>query len=119
MNRKLLALVIVLLLAALAPAGAIVGFCARLPCCGHASGGSLALTTERADCCTTITCYESPSARLATSAFASLSLLAMPLLAVNAPAFHAPVPSTPPGPIDASPPRELGDRLATLSTLII
>ena len=46
MNRKGLALVIVLFLAGLAPAAAIIGFCTRMPCCNHASGSPLELTTE-------------------------------------------------------------------------
>jgi hypothetical protein len=119
MNRKLLALAIVLLLGVLAPATAIIGFCARMPCCGHASADPLALATGRADCCTTLTCYDSPSATLATAGFAAFSLLVVPALVVSAPPPPAAAPSTARLAIDSSPPRAVRDRLATLSTLLI
>src|SRR5207244_353831 len=76
MNRKGLALVIVLFLAGLAPAAAIIGFCTRMPCCNHASGSPLELTTETHDCCTTVSCYESPSVKLASGAAVSDALIA-------------------------------------------
>ncbi|MGH9420588.1 MAG: hypothetical protein ACRD3J_11475 [Thermoanaerobaculia bacterium] len=119
MNRKTLALAIVLLLAALAPVAAIIGFCARMPCCGQAPAGAPALTNERADCCTTIACYESPSATISTAAAASFSALAMPALAAAAPTLPAPdVRATLPA-IDPSPPMATRDRLAQLSILLI
>jgi len=118
MHRTPLALTIVLLLAGLAPATAIIGFCARMPCCDHAPADSLALTTNRADCCTTIACYDSPSAKLATAAPASLALLATPALVSDSiilvpPSIAAPVP------IDTSPPRTVQHRLALLSVFLI
>jgi hypothetical protein len=118
MNRKPLVLAIVLIIAALAPATAIIGFCARMPCCSHAAGASAALSTERADCCTTITCYESPSAKLTIGTSPIPDLTAMPTLVSVAPAqtmtsvfAHAL--------IDPSPPITLRHRLAILSTLLI
>src|ERR1051326_8179463 len=68
MNRKAFAVLIVLLIAALAPAAAIVGFCTRMPCCHHAPAGPVASSADAGDCCTTITCYETPSAKLASGA---------------------------------------------------
>jgi hypothetical protein len=118
-NRKLFPFAIVLLLAGLAPATAIIGFCARMPCCGHEAAASLAMSTDRADCCTTIACYESPSATLSTTAVAPLSLLAMPALLSNAPVLPTAARSAPPTPIDTSPPLPTRDRLAVLSTLLI
>ena len=118
MNLKSLALAIVILLAGLSPATAIIGFCARMPCCGHQPAASLSLTTERADCCTTITCYESPSAKLATTVSAPHPH-ALPLVLLIVPALPAPVASTAPPPIDTSPPRAMRDRLAVLSILLI
>ena len=56
MHRKPLALAIVLIIAGLAPATAIIGFCKRMPCCSHTADVSAALSTERTDCCTTVTC---------------------------------------------------------------
>lgn len=118
MNRSQLALAIVLLLAALAPASAIIGFCARMPCCGKASSDQLALTTERNDCCTTIACYEPPSLKLGTAHASCDALLALPALVSVAPA-------APPAPLiaqalaDTSPPLPVRHRLAILSTLLI
>jgi uncharacterized membrane protein len=115
MNRKTLALTIALLLTGLAPATAIIGFCAQMPCCHHASAHQIQLTTERADCCTTIACYESPSAKLATTASASLSLIALPALVVSAPLL----PTATSSPLETPPPRPPGHRLALLSILLI
>jgi hypothetical protein len=98
---------------------AVIGFCARMPCCGHSPADALALATERADCCTTIACYESQSATLSTAAAAPLSAMDLPLRVLDvrglsAPAVQATLPL-----IDTSPPRRTGGRLAELSTLVI
>ena len=118
MNRKPLALAIVLIFAALAPATAIIGFCTRMPCCTDAAAATVALSTERNDCCTTITCYESPSAKLTIGTAPTADMLATPALlpvaaAPTMAAFLARVP------VDASPPPTLQHRLAVLSTLLI
>jgi hypothetical protein len=116
MIRKPLTFAIVLLIAVLAPAAAIIGFCARMPCCSHSSLASLAFATERADCCTTIACYESPSAKMAKAA-SSADTISSPSLVVA-----APVPASPPvahAVVDTSPPRTLRYRLAILSVLVI
>ncbi len=117
MNRKPLALAIVLMLAVLSPAAAIIGFCTRMPCCKHAAAQPLAFSTEANDCCTTIACYESPSAKLAKRVTTSDLAVTMPAI--------APVALAPPPPhavrqyIDTSPPVETRHRLAILSTLLI
>jgi hypothetical protein len=117
MNRKPIALAIVLLLAGLAPATVIIGFCTRMPCCSHKSDSTVAFSTERNDCCTTITCYESPSAKLSNRAacadvvFAAPALLAVTLTAVP-PTLTAEV-------IDTSPPASARQQLAALSILRI
>ena len=117
MNRRPLALAILLLIAGITPATAIIGFCARMPCCGHSSPGSPAFATERADCCTTLTCYETPSAKLASAT--PLSFLATSSLVVNLPAI-APPDSTNTGiRIEPSPPPTMRSRLAILATLLI
>jgi hypothetical protein len=118
MNRRALALAIVLLIAGLAPASAIVGFCTRMPCCSHAPDAKLALVTERGDCCTTITCYDTPSAKLTTGASSAASNAVESALAVFVPALHLapPVAHTF---TDTSPPRAVSDRLAILSILLI
>jgi len=118
MNRRALAFAVVLLIAGLAPATAIIGFCARMSCCRHAADTTAALGTETRDCCTTLACYESPTARLTTTFALAAALVAMPALPVIAPALPAPLPV---GSVrsDRSPPLEVGVRLAVLSTLLI
>jgi len=118
MNRKSLALAVVLLLAGLAPASAIIGFCTRMPCCHHAAARHAAIGTTTTDCCTTIACYESPSARIA-SPGASLSTATIAAMAV-APLALAPSDRVAGAPtIEPSPPPPTGQRLAILSTLLI
>ena len=118
MNRKPLALAIVLLITALAPATAIIGFCTRMPCCSHAAAAALAFAKERADCCTTITCYESPSVKLTTGPLSTLHVVAMPALISAAPA--TPMTSIVAlATIDTWPPMTVRHRLAVLSTLLI
>jgi hypothetical protein len=118
MNRKSLALAILLLLGGLAPAMAIIGFCSRMPCCSHVSGATTALSTERSDCCTALACYDSPSLKLTTAPISADVLPATPVLIAVAP------PASPATRItqafaDTSPPTRLRHRLAILSTLLI
>jgi hypothetical protein len=120
MNRKSLAVVIVLLIAGLAPATAIIGFCARMPCCSHASNATTAaFSTERNDCCTTIACYESPSLRLSTSPTSADAVLAAPVLVITTAPAIAPAPIVTQAFSDTSPPLSSRHRLAVLSTLLI
>lgn len=120
MIRKALALTIVLLISSLATATAVIGFCARMPCCEHKAGAvpQPVLSTERTDCCTPISCYEAPSQKLTTKDSAKLSLVAVPVvvtLSAAAPMF--PHPARAFG--DTSPPKTVRERLSTLSTLLI
>jgi len=118
MIRKPLAFAIVLMIAALAPAASIIGFCARMPCCAHRQASSLVFATPRADCCTTVACYESPSAKMTKAASSGVR-------AVMGPAFVSPVAVSPPLQsvaqiaVDTSPPRTVGHRLAVLSILLV
>src|SRR4051794_5271894 len=66
--RKTLTAAFVLLLAGLAPAAAVIGFCTRMPCCSHTGSDSVVAPDKDADCCTTVTCYDVPAAKPATSA---------------------------------------------------
>src|SRR5213075_1712136 len=86
MQRKVFAFAIVLLIAALAPAATIIGFCTRMPCCSHAPEATIALPTEGGDCCTTITCYDAPAAKLITATSAAPSAGFAPALAAIPPA---------------------------------
>lgn len=118
MNRKPIALSIVLLLAGLAPATAIIGFCTRMPCCSHAaSDASIAFSTERTDCCTTITCYDSPSAKLANRTASADVVFGVPALVTLAATPAPPVRTR--ELIDPSPPEGARQRLAAISVLRI
>src|SRR3954449_3824642 len=85
MTRNLVTAAIVLLLALIAPATAIIGFCSRMPCCSHAADAAAALSAERNDCCTTVACYESPSLKLMTAATPANALPVTPALVTLAP----------------------------------
>ena len=119
MNRKPFALLIVLLIAALAPASAIIGFCTRMPCCSHASDATAAFSTERDDCCTTIACSESPSAKLTNGTASSYTPPATPALVGAASVIASPTQLRTREIIDTSPPASTRHRLAILSTLLI
>jgi len=118
MIRKPLTVAIVLLIAGFAPAASIIGFCTRMPCCSHAPDAMLALATERGDCCTTVTCYDTPAAKLITGSSAAPAVAFAPALAAVSPVRRF-------GPTlartfnDTSPPRGVVDRLAILSILLI
>jgi hypothetical protein len=116
--RRPLALAIVLMIAGLAPAAAIIGFCARMPCCSHTASASLALANERADCCTTITCYESPAAKMANASSFDCAYVVAPALLSPAPVPIA-GPSVAQAVVDTSPPLTLRHRLAVLSILVV
>src|SRR3954471_8458385 len=115
--RKTLTAVFVLLLAGLAPAAAVIGFCTRMPCCSHIGSDSVVAPDKDADCCTTITCYDVPAAKPATSAavadnsVASTTLAAVPRL----PHFAA----VPRAFCERSRRRGVGGRVAILSVLLI
>jgi hypothetical protein len=118
-NRRALAFAVVLLIAGLAPATAIIGFCARMSCCRQAAETTLAFGAETRDCCTTLACYESPAARL-TSTFALAAALVMaPAIPVAAPVVPAQALLANVRSDDSPPPPDIGVRLAVLSTLLI
>jgi hypothetical protein len=118
MTRKALALVVVLITTSLAPATAVIGFCARMPCCfGEAHDGPV-LGTNNPDCCTTINCYEAPSPELTVSAkaksIAATAPAVLPVVAVIA-STHLERRSFD----DTSPPPTTKQRLSSLSILLI
>ena len=118
MIHKVLALAVVLIVSGLAPATAVIGFCAKMPCCFDEAHDGPALTTNNADCCSTISCYEGPphdlsvTAKAKTAAATTLALLAV-------------APAIPAAPIqrhafdDTSPPLTTKQRLSSLSILLI
>lgn len=119
MMRKVLALLVVVIASGLAPATAVIGFCAKMPCCFGEAGDGPALTANMADCCTTISCYEGPPHDLAVSgkvkAFPATTLVttlpfapAIPQAAVARRTFD-----------DTSPPPTTRERLSSLSVFLI
>jgi hypothetical protein len=114
--RKTLTAAFVLLLAGLAPAAAVIGFCTRMPCCSHAAGDSVAAPVKSADCCTTSACYDLPAAKPAASAPVTNNAAVSTTLAAVPRLHFAPVPRAF---CDPSPPRGIGGRLAILSVLLI
>lgn len=117
MNRKAPALTIVLLFVALAPAAAIIGFCSRMTCCSHQGAVDVSFGAPSMDCCTAVTCYDSPSVNLKSAPFASV------LASAPAIVMAVPLPLRRPVAVrtisDASPPRPARERLAVLATLLI
>ncbi|HXI11306.1 MAG TPA: hypothetical protein VNM92_01505 [Thermoanaerobaculia bacterium] len=118
MKRKILALAIVLIISGLAPATAVVGFCAKMPCCFGEQGEAPVLGPNTADCCTTISCYEAPPHELTVSAKANMTAATLPAL--------LPVVASMPNPQltrrtsdDTLPPPARQQRLASLSILLI
>jgi hypothetical protein len=116
LTRRPIALSIVLLIALAAPATAVIGFCAKMPCCSHARHARI--TTEGTDCCTTINCYEAPSQELTTRS--SIKVAAVPV-AIVMPVFVGahlrPLVVTRFD--DTSPPRTVQERLSVLAILLI
>jgi len=118
MTRKVLALVVVLIVSGLAPATAVIGFCAKMPCCFSEVQDGPVLNAEMADCCTTISCYEAPSNELTFSA-------KMKNTGPHAPAMLPVVAAIVNEHIvrstfdDPSPPRTAKQRLSSLSILLI
>lgn len=118
MTRKVLALAVVLIISSVAPASAVIGFCAKMPCCfGEAHDGP-ELGATNADCCTTISCYEAPSAKLTIPASASLTPVSTPAV-LSAPALLPPAETRAPVPADTSPPLTAQHRRALLSVFLI
>lgn len=116
--RKAIALAIIGLISLAAPASAVIGFCARMPCCSPAVHHEISFTTEGVDCCTRISCYEAPSHELTTrtiikSTAVPASILAPGVALASSPSFLDVAFQ------DTSPPRTSAERLAILSILIV
>lgn len=114
MLRKLLALLVVVVVSGVAPATAVVGFCAQMPCCFGDSEGEPTLAVKMADCCSTINCYEAPSQDVnaaAKSAFVSPTTVTFLVV-------HPPLDQVAAAQLtfdDPSPPHTTSERLASLS----
>lgn len=118
MSRKVLALAVVLIISSVAPASAVIGFCAKMPCCfGEAHGGP-ELGAANADCCTTISCYEAPSHDLTVTAKAKTAASHVPVIVPLVAVLPALVPARR-AVDDSSPPPTTKQRLSSLSILLI
>src|SRR5262249_53083347 len=115
MSRRAVALLVMLLVAGLAPASAIIGYCSRMPCCHHKTAQPLKGSAAVKVCCTPIACYDAPSVKLtgnaSSAAFPAVRALESTAFVVRAPQRIAVM--------SASPPPTTHQRLAILSTLLI
>lgn len=120
--RKALGLVFVLLIIGVAPATAMIGFCAKMPCCFHGakSHHGAEVSTAGADCCNSVSCAETQPQKL--GAASAIQLITQDAtttadLSILVPAMSAPGVV---GFADSSPPpRSQHQRLSTLSTFFI
>lgn len=115
--RQMFALMVILTIACITPATAVIGFCAKMPCCFGEAQQTPALGTPMADCCTTINCYEAPSHKLTTSSEAKVSTPTLPLWSANLVA--SPINASQLTFDDTSPPLTTRERLSSLSILLI
>lgn len=119
MTRKIVALAVVLTISSLASATAVIGFCAKMPCCFAEAHEGPSVARNDADCCTPVNCYEAPSQDRTVSAKAK-SIIATAQAAV---AVVAAVPDAPAVACssfdDPSPPPTTKQRLSSLSILLI
>ncbi len=112
-------LLLLIVAAALVPATAIAGFCAKMPCCfSQASEGTGSQSLSESDCCSTVSCAEAPSQDITLSETAKQ-------FASNAPVSFAALVDAPHTPFvcrtceHSSPPRTSSQRLSALSTFLI
>ena len=119
MMRKALALMVVLIFSGLAPATAVIGFCAKMPCCFGDAHDGVVLASSNADCCTTISCYEAPSHELTVSAKAKNATATAPAMSPVMVAFAMTPPIARRAFDDTSPPPSTKQRLSSLSILLI
>jgi hypothetical protein len=67
--RKVVLLVLAVVIVGAVPATAIIGFCAKMPCCfaKHGEGHGASIGVERQDCCDTVSCAETQPQKLGLS----------------------------------------------------
>jgi hypothetical protein len=94
--RKALVLVTAVLIIGVVPATAVIGFCAKMPCCfASPAETSVPFAVGQPDCCDSINCAETPAQELGLSTAvksltAGLAVVQQPTAAiVNAPALLA------------------------------
>lgn len=120
--RKALVLVLAVLILGVVPATAVIGFCAKMPCCfaDPQDSQGLAFSAPMADCCDSITCAETQPQELGLSSAVKMVakvLSATPELAMVVAAMPGLQVA---GYIDTSPPPpSQHQRLSTLSAFLI
>lgn len=64
--RKALVLIVAVLIIGVVPATAVIGFCAKMPCCfpKPSPAGTVSLKAAAQDCCTSIACAETSPQKL-------------------------------------------------------
>jgi hypothetical protein len=120
--RKAVLLVLAVVIIGAVPATAIIGFCAKMPCCfaKHGEGHAASIGFERQDCCDTVRCAETQPQKLGLSP----DLKAPGMAAVDLPLPVTVIPASPllaAGPhagIAPAPPA-VRQRLSALSLLLI
>lgn len=120
MSGKILAFLVIMLVAGISPVTAVLGFCAKMPCCVSDADhdGRPAIGADMADCCTTVNCYEAPPHQSTASAKVDVAIADAPALR-PVPALVPPCPVVQHVFVDLSPPPSVSDRLASLSVLLI
>lgn len=115
--RQMFALMVILTIACISPATAVIGFCAKMPCCFGEAQEAPALGTPMADCCTTINCYEAPSVESTASSKVEVFTSTMPVWSANIAVSQ--VNTARQLFEDTSPPITTSQRLSSLSILLI
>lgn len=120
MRRKVIAFLVILVVTGLSPATAVLGFCAKMPCCFTDADhdGRPVIGADMTDCCTTVNCYEAPPHQSTASAKLEVTTADAPAV-LPVPALVPPRPVVQHVFVDLSPPPSVSDRLASLSVLLI
>jgi len=118
MTRKSISIAIILIMSCIAPATAVIGFCAKMPCCSH-EAAQISFAAEGADCCTTFNCYEAPPETLTKAMSTARAPITVPATTSNAVIVRYLDLAVNQIPRDEAPPPSSAERLSTLSILLI
>jgi hypothetical protein len=119
--RKALVLALAVTIFGVAPATAMIGFCAKMPCCfTHEREAPVELDAANADCCDAINCAETPAQNLVSASAVKSPTPGIAIL----PQVAAPIPAQPALLARdyhdlAPPPPTARQRLSALSLLLI
>lgn len=117
---KVLALVVILIASRLAPATAVLDFCATMPCCAGQTEVGPTMAADMPDCGIAISSYEAPSRDLAVPAKAKTHIfVAITPAILTVQVAVTPVSATRRTSDDPSPATTTSERLSALSTFLI